>query len=55
MADATAAEVAASVRRYDQARHPLSGYKIVLDLLVAQHFGLPGRPKWFGTASISTG
>ena len=43
MADATAAEVAASVSRYDQARQLLAGYQIVLDLLVAEHFGLSGR------------
>ena len=41
MADATAAEVAASVSRYDQARQSLAGYQIVLDFLVARHFGLP--------------
>ena len=41
MADATAAEVATSVSRYDQARQSLAGYQIVLDLLVAEHFGLP--------------
>ncbi len=41
MADATAAEVATSVNRYDQARQSLAGYQIVLDLLVAEHFGLP--------------
>jgi hypothetical protein len=34
MADATAAEVAASVTRYDQARQSLAGYQIILDLLV---------------------
>lgn len=41
MADATAAEVSTSVSRYDQARESLAGYQIVLDFLVAQHFGLP--------------
>jgi hypothetical protein len=41
MADATAAEVATSVSRYDQARQSLAGYQVVLDLLVADHFGLP--------------
>jgi hypothetical protein len=41
MADATAAEVATSVSRYDQARQFLAGYQIVMDLLVAEHFGLP--------------
>jgi hypothetical protein len=41
MADATAAEVATSVSRYDQARQFLAGYQIILDFLVAQHFGLP--------------
>ena len=40
MADATAGEVAASVSRYDQARQALAGYQIVLDFLVARHFGL---------------
>lgn len=41
MADATAAEVATSQSRYDQARQFLAGYQIILDFLVAQHFGLP--------------
>ena len=41
MADATAAEVASSIGRYDQARQSLAGYQIVLDMLVAEHFGLP--------------
>ena len=41
IADATAAEVAGSVSQYDQARQALSGYQIVLDLLVAEHFGMP--------------
>jgi Eco57I restriction-modification methylase/TaqI-like C-terminal specificity domain len=41
MADATAAEVATSVSRYDQARQSLAGYQIILDLLVAEHFGVP--------------
>jgi hypothetical protein len=41
MADAIAVEVATSVSRYDQARQLLASYQIVLDLLVAQHFGLP--------------
>lgn len=41
MSDATAAEVATSVNQYQQARQELSGYKIVLDLLLAKGFGLP--------------
>lgn len=41
MADATAAEVKLSASEYNQARRDLSGYQIVLDLLVARHFGLP--------------
>jgi hypothetical protein len=41
MADATAAEVATSVSRYDQARQSLAGYQVILDLLVAEHFGVP--------------
>jgi len=41
MADATAAEVATSVSRYDQARQSLAGYQVVLDLLVARYFGVP--------------
>lgn len=41
MSDTTAAEVAESVKMHDKARRRLSGYKIVLDLLVAGHFGLP--------------
>ena len=41
VADATAAEVASSVSQYDLARRELSGYQIILDLIVAKHFGLP--------------
>lgn len=40
-ADATADEVANSVKLHKEARRRLSGYKIVLDLLVAEHFGFP--------------
>ncbi|MEK6677658.1 MAG: Eco57I restriction-modification methylase domain-containing protein [Planctomycetota bacterium] len=45
MADATAAEVHESVRRYGDARKALSGYKIVFDLLVADHFLIPNRDR----------
>jgi len=41
MADATAAEVKQSADEYGRARLELSGYQIVLDLLVARHFGFP--------------
>jgi len=41
IADATAAEVADSMRQYTEVRRQLSGYKVVLDLLVARHFGVP--------------
>src|SRR5207302_1748011 len=41
-ADATAAEVADSVQQYDQALRALSGYRIVLDLLAAEHFEVSG-------------
>ena len=41
IADATAAEVADSVNQYSQARKALSGYQIVLDLVLAAHFGMP--------------
>ena len=44
MADATAAEVKQSASEYTQAREELSGYQIVLDLLVAKHFGFPKAP-----------
>ncbi len=44
MADATAAEVKQSATEYDAARRDLSGYQIVLDLLVAKHFGHPEAP-----------
>jgi hypothetical protein len=44
MADATAAEVRQSASEYDHARAELSGYQIVLDLLVAKHFGYPKAP-----------
>ncbi|MBW3539980.1 MAG: N-6 DNA methylase [Planctomycetes bacterium] len=48
MADATAAEVRQSASQYDQARRELSGYQIVLDLLVARHFGHPTAPDLLG-------
>ena len=41
LADATAAEVHESADRYAQARLELSGYRVVLDLLTARHFGQP--------------
>ena len=41
VADATAAEVADSINQYGQARKSLSGFQIVLDLVVAEHLGLP--------------
>ena len=44
MSDATAAEVKQSTSEYGQARDELSGYQIVLDLLVARHFGFPKAP-----------
>jgi hypothetical protein len=44
MADATAAEVKQSASEYGEARDELSGYQIVLDLLVAKHFGQPKAP-----------
>ncbi|MEQ8846682.1 hypothetical protein [Botrimarina sp.] len=45
MADATAAEVKQSASEYAEARDELSGYKVVLDLLVAKHFGEPAAPE----------
>ena len=45
MADATAAEAKQSASEYTAARRDLSGYQIVLDLLVAGHFGLPDAPE----------
>ncbi len=44
LADATAAEVATSVTQYDTARQELTGYQVILDLLVAKHFGFPNAP-----------
>ncbi|WP_417374552.1 Eco57I restriction-modification methylase domain-containing protein [Gimesia maris] len=44
LADATSAEVATSVTEYDTARQSLMGYQIVLDLLVAKHFGYKTAP-----------
>jgi hypothetical protein len=41
IADATAAEVADSVMQYSKAREALSGYQIILDLLLADNFGMP--------------
>lgn len=52
MADATTAEVHESVRRYADARKALSGYKIGLDLLTADHFiGTPTTGKRRGRAA----
>jgi hypothetical protein len=45
MADATAAEVKQSAGEYTAARNDLSGYQVVLDLLVAQYFGMPDAPE----------
>lgn len=45
MADATADEARQSASEYGQAREDLSGYQIVLDLLVAKHFAFPNAPK----------
>jgi len=45
MADATAAEVKQSSSEYDRAREDLGGYQVVLDLLVAKHFGFPKAPE----------
>lgn len=39
LADATASEVAESKRAFDEARRTLSGYSVLLDILVAKHFG----------------
>ena len=44
MADATVAEVKRSASEHNRAREELSGYQIVLDLLVASHFGHPQAP-----------
>lgn len=44
LADATAADVAQSMKQYDTARKALTGYQVILDLLVAKHFGFPGAP-----------
>lgn len=38
LADATASEVAESKRAFDEARKTLSGYAVLLDILVARHF-----------------
>ena len=45
MADATAAEVKQSSSEYERAREDLGGYQVVLDLLVAKHFGFPQAPE----------
>jgi hypothetical protein len=39
LADATASEVAKSKQAFDEARKTLSGYGVLLDILVAKHFG----------------
>lgn len=39
LSDATASEVAESKRAFDDARKTLSGYAVLLDILVARHFG----------------
>ena len=55
MADATTAEVKQSAGEYDAARRELSGYQIVLDLLVAKHFGHPDpNNRVFPEAKLST-
>ncbi len=45
MSDATAAEVKQSATEYGESRDQLAGYQIVLDLLVAKHFGEPDAPE----------
>lgn len=40
LTDSTAGEVAESKKAYDIARRTLDGYRILLDILVAKHFGL---------------
>ncbi len=45
MADATAAEVQQSASEYGRARIELSGYQVVLDLLLAKYFGFPDAVK----------
>ncbi|MCC7387306.1 MAG: Eco57I restriction-modification methylase domain-containing protein [Phycisphaerales bacterium] len=40
LADSTAGEVAESKRLFEQARKTLASYRILLDILVARHFGL---------------
>jgi hypothetical protein len=44
LADATAAEVHRSEEEFAEARRELSGYQIGLDLVTAQHFGIPQAP-----------
>jgi len=44
LADATAADVAQSMKQYDTARQALTGYQVILDMLVAKHFGFPDAP-----------
>jgi hypothetical protein len=51
MADATAAEVASSAELYREARDHLEGYRILLDLLPAAHFGHPDAPAILRDAS----
>ena len=51
IADATAAEVASSVSQYSQARKSLSGYQIVLDLVLGDHFGMPQAKAFVSSGS----
>lgn len=44
LADATAADVAESIKQYSTAREALTGYQVILDLLVAKYFGFPDAP-----------
>jgi hypothetical protein len=44
-ADATSAEIRQSAEEHAQARMDLSAYQTLLDLLVAEHFGLPETPE----------
>jgi hypothetical protein len=45
LSDTTAAEVHESADKYSSARSALDGYRLVLDLVVAQHFEQPKAPQ----------
>ncbi len=44
--DATVAQVKESYKKYGEANKGLAGYKILLDMLIVEHFGIPDAKKF---------